>query len=77
VAAGPNVIGGGQLARHDCMKHRASFEILRQCRREGFSALKHRLASAQPWPPMLPGHGLVCAADTKSSARCLLRAGSR
>jgi hypothetical protein len=46
VAAGPNVIGGGQLARHDCVKHRASFEIARQCRREGFRAGEHRFRFA-------------------------------
>jgi len=50
VVAGPNVIGGGQLARHDCVKHRASFEIPRQCRREGFRALEHRLASPDGSP---------------------------
>ena len=34
-----------KLARHDRLKHCAPFEIARQCRREGFRALEHRLAS--------------------------------
>jgi len=45
VAAGPNVIGGGQLARHNRVNRRASVEVTRQCRREGFRALKYRFAS--------------------------------
>ena len=46
MAAGPNVIGGGQLARHDCVKHRAPFEIAPQRRREGFRAGEHRFRFA-------------------------------
>jgi len=42
-------IAVGKLPRHDRMNRRASFEIARQCRREGFRALKYRLA--------LRGHG--------------------
>jgi hypothetical protein len=45
VAAGPNVIGGGQLARHNRVNRRASVEVTRQCRREGFRVLKYRFAS--------------------------------
>jgi len=44
------------------MKHRASFEILRQCRREGFSALKHRL-----------GFGAALAANAFPVTACLRR----
>ena len=53
-AGGVLWIGRFKLPRHDRVKHRAPFEIARQCRRESFRALKHRLASRGPGGQCFP-----------------------